>query len=96
METNNTEFIKQAVMRGDSISFLVRVAVLTELKEGKLVTIPIEDCRILASVSIAYLRNQHLSRPAQAFLEFLQVLSPADTHLQSLGSLVAGIAVSQR
>jgi DNA-binding transcriptional LysR family regulator len=96
METNNTEFIKQVVRRGDYISFLVRVAVSAELKEGKLVTIPIEDCQILASVSIAYLRNQHLSRPAQAFLEFLEELSPGDTHLQSINSLVTGMAVSNR
>jgi len=33
METSNTEFIKQLVQRGDGISFLVKAAVTTELKE---------------------------------------------------------------
>lgn len=94
MEINNTYFIKQVAMRGDGISFLVRAAVLTELEEGKLVTIPIEDCQILAGVSIAYLMNQHLSKPAQAFLAILEELSSGGTPLQSLSSLVASIAVS--
>lgn len=94
MEINNTHFIKQATLRGDGISFLVRAAVLTELQEGKLVTIPIEDCQILAGVSIAYLMNQHLSKPAQAFLVILEELSSGGSPLQSLNSLVTGIAVS--
>jgi DNA-binding transcriptional LysR family regulator len=93
MEINNTFFIKQVTLRGDGISFLVRAAVSAELEEGKLVTIPIEDCHILAGVSIAYLGNQHLSTPAQAFLDILQGLSSGDTSLQSFSSLVAGMAV---
>jgi DNA-binding transcriptional LysR family regulator len=94
MEINNTFFIKQVTLRGDGISFLVRAAVTTELEEGKLVTIPIEDCQILAGVSIAYLRNRHLSRPAQAFLDILGELSSDGTPLRSFSSLVAGMAVS--
>ncbi len=94
METNNTDFIKQLVLRGDGISFLVRAAVSTELEEKKLVTVPIENCQILASVSIAYLRNQHLSRPAQAFLAILEGLSPEGTPLQNIGSLVARMAAA--
>jgi DNA-binding transcriptional LysR family regulator len=93
MEINNTYFIKQVAMRGDGISFLVRAAVLTELEEGKLVTIPIEDCQILAGVCIAYLMNQHLSKPAQAFLGILEELSSVGTPLQGLSSLIASVAL---
>ena len=94
MEINNTFFIKQVTLRGDGISFLVRAAVTTELEEGKLVTVPIEDCQILAGVSIAYLGNRRLSRPAQAFLDILEELSSEGTPLQSFSTLVARMAVS--
>lgn len=94
METNNTDFIKESVLCGDGISFLVRAAVSTELEEKKLVTVPIENCQILASVSIAYLRNQHLSTPAQAFLAILEGLSPEGSPLQNISSLVARMAVA--
>jgi DNA-binding transcriptional LysR family regulator len=93
METNNTDFIKQLVLRGDGVSFLVRSAVSTELEEGKLVTIPIEDCQILADVNIAYLKNQHLSTPALAFLNMLEDLSSEGTTLQSIESLLAKMVV---
>jgi len=80
-------------MRGDGVSFLASAAVSAELEEGTRVTIPIEDCQILAGVSIAYLMNQHLSKPAQAFLVLLQELSSGGTPFQNLSSLVTGIAV---
>jgi len=88
METNNTDFIKQLVLRGDGISFLVRAAISKELAEKKFVTIPIEDCKILTDVNIAYLNNQHLSTPARAFLDILENLSSEGTTLESISSLV--------
>jgi DNA-binding transcriptional LysR family regulator len=93
MEINNTYFIKQAAMRGDGISFLVKAAVSAELEEGKLVAIPIKDYHIFAEASIAYLRDQYLSRPAHAFLIMLQELFSGGAPLQSLSSLVERIAV---
>jgi len=89
LETNNTDFIKQLVLRGDGISFLVRVAISKELAEKKFVTIPIEDCRIVTEVNIAYLKNQHLSTPARVFLNILENLSSKGTILESISSLVA-------
>jgi DNA-binding transcriptional LysR family regulator len=93
METNNTDFIKQLVLRGDGISFLVKAAVSKELENRELVTIPIEDCQIFTDVNIAYLRNQHLSTPAQAFLDILENLTSEGGPLQSISSLVAGMLV---
>jgi DNA-binding transcriptional LysR family regulator len=94
METNNTDFIKQLVHRGDGISFLVKAAVLKELENRELVTIPIEDCQIITDVNIAYLKNQHLSTPAQAFLGILEDLTSEGAPLQSIGSLVARMITS--
>jgi DNA-binding transcriptional LysR family regulator len=88
LETNNTDFIKQLVLSGDGISFLVRAAISKELAEKKFVTIPIEDCKILTDVNIAYLKNQHLSTPARFFLNILEDLSSESTILESISSLV--------
>jgi len=93
METNNTDFIKQIVGRGDGISFLVSSAVSTELKEGRLVSIPIEDGQLFADVNIAYLKTQHLSTPAQGFLDFLNDLSSGGSAVETIGSLFAKMAV---
>ena len=71
METSNAEFIKQLVRQGEGFSFLVKEAVATELQEKKLVTVPLEGEEFYLDVSIAYLKNEHLSRPAQAFLDIL-------------------------
>ena len=89
METSNTEFIKQLVQRGEGVSFLVREAVALELREGKLATVPLEGGKIVLDVSIAYLKNQHFSRPAQAFLDILKKLSPEDMTPQGIGTLMA-------
>ena len=75
VETSNTEFIKQLVQRGDGISFLVREAVAAELKEKKLATVPLKGELISLDVSIAYLKHQHLSPPARAFVEMLKKIS---------------------
>lgn len=84
METGNTEFIKQLVMRGDGISFLVKAAVAAELSEKKLATLSIKDQNIFLDVSIAYLKDQHLSTPAQAFLNILRKLKSEDKPLHGI------------
>ena len=94
METNNTDFIKQIVRRGDGISFLVSSAVSAELKEGKLVSIPVEEGQIFADVNIAYLKTQHLSAPAQAFLNILDDLSSSEgAAVESIGTLFGKMAI---
>lgn len=96
METNNTDFIKQLVIRGAGISFLVKSGILKELEEGKLITVPIKDCEIHADVNIAYLRPQQLSTPAQAFLGLLKALSPEGAPLQNIVSLINKMNFSPR
>jgi DNA-binding transcriptional LysR family regulator len=69
IEASTAEFSKQVVQRGDGVSFVVREAVATELQEGKLATVPIRGPKVYLDVSIAYLKDQHLSLPAQAFTQ---------------------------
>jgi DNA-binding transcriptional LysR family regulator len=71
IETSNSEFIKELVQRGDGISFLTRTAVAAEVKEKKLAAVPFKGKRVFLEVSVAYLKSQQLSPPAQAFLDML-------------------------
>ena len=96
METSNTEFIKQLVQRGEGVSFLVREAVALELREKKLATVPLEGGKVFLDVSIAYLKNQHLSRPAQAFLDILEKFSPEDMSPQGIGTLMAKMLAKRK
>jgi len=96
METSNTEFIKQLVQRGDGISFLVKQAVAMELEEGRLVAVPLAGARIFLDVNIAYLKDQHLSPPAQAFLDILGKLAPEEMLPQGIGSLMAKMLAQRR
>ena len=91
METSNTEFIKMEVQRGEGIAFLVESAVLLELEQGLLTSLPIHDKTLFLDVSIAYLEDQKLSPPARAFLENLTNLSGGDIPALGIGALMAKI-----
>jgi DNA-binding transcriptional LysR family regulator len=95
METSNAEFIKQLVQRGDGVSFLVREAVATELMEKKLATVPLKE-KIFLDVSIAYLKDQHLSPSAKAFLDTLHKLPSVDMAPQGIGWLMAKMQARRR
>ena len=88
METSNTEFIKQLVQRGDGVSFVVREAVAAELHEGRLATVPIRGSKVYLDVSIAYLKDQHLSPPAQAFLDLLLNIAEGEEPYQGIRTIM--------
>jgi len=88
METSNTEFIKQLVQRGDGISFVVREAVAAELKDKKLVTVPLEGEKMSLDVSIAYLKHQYLSPPARAFVEMLKKMISKEPEDQGIRKIL--------
>jgi DNA-binding transcriptional LysR family regulator len=75
METSNTEFIKQLVQRGEGISFLVEEAVAADVREKRLATVPVTGVEPFLDVSIAYLKDQHLSHPARAFVDMLRKMA---------------------
>ena len=91
METSNTEFIKQLVQRGDGVSFVVREAVVSEMQEGKLAEVPIKGQKVFLDVSIAYLKDQHLSPPAQAFFKMLVKIAEEEKPYQGLRTVMAGM-----
>ena len=91
MEISNTEFIKMEVQRGEGIAFLVESAVLLELEQGTLISLPIHDETLFLDVSIAYLEDQKLSPPAKAFLKNLTNLSGGDLPALGIGALMANI-----
>ena len=97
MEISNAEFIKQFVQRGDGVSFLVREAVAAELSAGKLASVPLKEEKIYLDVSIAYLEDQHLSPPAKAFLETLEMLKfGKEMTPQGIGVFMAKILSQQK
>ena len=96
VETSNTEFIKQLVQRGDGVSFVVREAVAVELKEKNLATVPVKDEKLFLDMSIAYLKDQHLSHSARAFLDILGTLVPADMTLQGIGALMTKMLAKRK
>ncbi len=89
METSNTEFIKQLVQRGDGVSFVVREAVTAELQEGNLDAVTIRGQKLFLDVSIAYLKDQHLSPPAHAFLDMLLKIAEDERPYQGLRTIMA-------
>ena len=97
MEVSNSEFIKQLVTRGDGVSFLVREAVAAELDEGTLAAVPLKGEKVYLDVSIAYLEDQHLSPPAKAFLDTLEMLQfGKEITPQGIGVFMAKILSQQK
>ncbi|RLB84247.1 MAG: LysR family transcriptional regulator [Deltaproteobacteria bacterium] len=96
METSNAEFIKQLVARGEGISFLVREAVESELKQGELATVRIKGHTLYLDVSIAYLRTQPLTRAGQAFLNILIGMIPNKEEEAGIKNIMARMLAEWR
>jgi DNA-binding transcriptional LysR family regulator len=98
METSNTEFIKQLVQRGDGVSFLVKAAVVNELKEKKLAEVPLNGPTHYMDVSIAYLKGQPLSLSAKAFIDTLKTLRSGRnlSSPEGIGMILAHMLVQRR
>ena len=61
------------------------------MNEKSLVALPVRGEKPYLDVSIAYLKGQHLSPPARAFLDILGTISPAEMTPQGIGTLMAGM-----
>ncbi len=96
METSNTEFIKELVQRGDGISIVVKEAAALELSEQKLAQLPLKNPQIYLEVSIAYLKDQHLSPPARAFVDTLTKLKAEEINPMGIGALMVKILAQRR
>jgi DNA-binding transcriptional LysR family regulator len=69
MEMDNPEAVKQAVQAGLGVAFLSRFAVGMELRAGTLVVVRARGLTIRRELKIAYRKDKHLSRAAQAFID---------------------------
>lgn len=96
METSNAEFIKQLVQRGDGFSFLLRQAVDAELQENKLVSISLKGTPMFIDVNVAYLADQPLSAPAEAFFKLITSLKPDSAPLLKISELKNRLLRQQR
>jgi DNA-binding transcriptional LysR family regulator len=96
VETSNTEFIKQLVQRGDGISFVVREAVAAEVRDKKLVTLPVEGEGMFLDVHIAYLEGRHLSPPAKAFLDILLKVAPKGNTDQGIRVIMSNMMAKEQ
>ncbi len=96
METGDAEIIKLLVQHGEGVSFLVKEAVVSEIQEKKLVTVPLKDNSIFLDVSIAYLKNQPLSPSAQAFLNSLENLGTKKMRFQGMGALMTKMLAEEK
>jgi DNA-binding transcriptional LysR family regulator len=96
METGDAEIIKLLVQHGEGVSFLVKEAAAVELQEGKLATVPLKNQPVFLDVSIAYLKNQPLSPPAQAFLKSMENLGTKKMRFQGMGALMAEMLAEEK
>jgi DNA-binding transcriptional LysR family regulator len=96
METGDAEIIKLLVQHGEGISFLVKEAVAVELQGQKLASVPLKNKPVFLDVSIAYLKNQPLSPPAQAFLKNLENLGTKKMRFQGMGALMDKLLAEEK
>ena len=96
METGDAEIIKLLVQHGEGISFLVKEAAAIELQEKKLVSVPLKAEPLFLDVTIAYLKNQPLSPPAQAFLDSLKKLGTKKMRFQGMGALMTKMLTAEK
>ena len=69
LEVDTIETAKRMVERGLGVSFLPQMAVLQELRSGKLTTVPLTDAELLGrSLDLVPPRHRPLRAEVQAFL----------------------------
>jgi DNA-binding transcriptional LysR family regulator len=95
METGNTELIKQLVMQGEGVSFLVNIAVAQEISQKTLATVELEGHKLALDVDIAHLHDQLPSPAVQAFVDMLQKLRTLDVPGCDIATLVGKILATK-
>ncbi len=95
METSDAEMIKFLVQHGEGVAFLVREAAASEIREGKLVFRHLKGKALHLDVNVGYLKNQPLSRPAEAFLDSLRKLGTNKMRFQGMGRLMEEMLIQE-
>lgn len=73
MELDSLEAIKRAVMLGQGISFISRMAVEDDVARGELAMLPLPNSLGRRSIYVCYHRERWLSAHMRAFLEMLDL-----------------------
>lgn len=84
LETNNSDFIKELLLRGEAGAFLAEAEIASLVQEGKLVRVPIEDHKLALEIYVAYLKDQLPSLPARTFLSLLSRIEDTSKHFPYL------------
>jgi len=71
LETNNYDFIKDVVLRGEAGTFLTEAEIDSLAQEEELIKIPVKDHKMSLKIYVAYSTDRPLSLPARTFLECL-------------------------
>ena len=79
IETGNVDFIKELVEMGKGISMLARMGVEPDVRDGRLIAIPILEGPFILGIDVIVKGQRELSEADKAFLEFLL---PAQTSLE--------------
>jgi DNA-binding transcriptional LysR family regulator len=69
---DNLQMIKEAVAHGEGVSIMPARIMEEEVKQGRLVPIPISSLRLYRPVGIVHRRKKRFHRVGQAFLELLR------------------------
>ena len=75
MEIGSSEGIKQGVIHGLGISFISKLAVTQEIKNGLLVEISLKKLKLERNIDYIHHKNKYLSPPAMKFIELLEKAS---------------------
>ncbi len=76
IETGNVDFIKELVEMGKGITMLARMGVEPDLREGRLVAIPLLEGPFILGIDVIVNGQRDLSEADIAFLEFLLPAQP--------------------
>ncbi|HMD47447.1 MAG TPA: LysR family transcriptional regulator substrate-binding protein, partial [Bryobacteraceae bacterium] len=72
MHFDNLQMIKEAVAHGSGVSIMPARIMEEEVRQGRLVPIPIAGFELFRPVGIVHRRKKRFHRAGQAFLELLQ------------------------
>ncbi len=72
MHFDNIQMIKEAVALGSGISILPERTMLSEIEQGRLVSIPLASPELVRPLGIVHRRRKKLNRAALSFLELLE------------------------
>jgi|SRR5699024_7115124 len=71
IEISSSEGIKRGVIHGLGVSFLSRLIVSEELKDGTLVEVPVKNYEFKRNIQYIYNRRKNLSPAIKEFIKFL-------------------------